>query len=88
MFLFSIVIYANPVKNYTERLNIFTWASFKNHWNMFLREFAKGRQKETQILTTHKIFMKTHIVQQKNNSFDKISKNTLKLSLQGSGWDL
>ena len=30
---------------------------------MLLSEFAMRRQKETCILTTHKIFVKTHIVQ-------------------------
>ena len=33
---------------------MFTWASFENHWDVLLREFAKRRQKETQILTTDK----------------------------------
>ena len=42
-----------------------TWASFENHGDVLLREFAKGRQKETQILTTDKIIIKTHIAQQK-----------------------
>ena len=42
---------------------MFTWASFENHWDMLIGEFAKRRQKETQKLTTPKIFMKTHIVQ-------------------------
>ena len=31
---------------------------------IFFSECAKRREKEAQILTTHKTFMKTHIVQQ------------------------
>ena len=43
---------------------MFTWASFENHWDILLRELAKRRQKETQLLTIPKIIMKLHIVQQ------------------------
>ena len=42
---------------------MFTWASFENHLK-YHANLLKEDQKETQILTTHKIFMKTHIVQQ------------------------
>ena len=35
-----------------------------NQKNKFFSECAKRREKETQILTTHKTYMKTHIVQQ------------------------
>ena len=39
---------------------------------IFFSECAKTREKETQILTAHKTFMKTHIVQQ-NIIYDMIS---------------
>ena len=42
----------------------FTWASFHNHRDMLLREFLKGRQKETRKFTTRKIFMKMRFLQQ------------------------
>ena len=51
---------------------MFTWASFENRWIKLLREFAKRRQKETQILTTHKIFIKMHIVQLKKQQIRHI----------------
>ena len=48
---------------------------------MLLREFGKRREK-TQTLTTHKTFMKTHIVQ---IIYDIISKESLLFELQGVG---
>ena len=66
--------------NYTRSFNMFPLASFK-------KELAAGKQ-EKQILTTHKIFLITHIVQQINNSYDIGSNNKLLIDLQGSEWEL
>ena len=41
--------------------------------NNFFREFAKRRERETQILTSQKVFMKTNTVKQKNINYDMIS---------------
>ena len=42
---------------------MFIWASFANHWDLLLRDCDK-RRKETEILTTQKSVMKTHIIHQ------------------------
>ena len=66
---------------------MFIWESFDNDWDMLLLEIAK--RKKTQIVTAHKIFMKTHIVEQTKHQFcDKISIETLIFELKGFGWDL
>ena len=43
---------------------MFTWVTYKNLWDLFLRECAKRREKETQISTTKITLMKTHTSQQ------------------------
>ena len=55
-----------------ERLRGKNKAQNKQKYNFF-SECAKRREKETQILTTHKIFMKTHIVNKQNIIYDLIS---------------
>ena len=43
---------------------------------MLLRKLAKRKQKETETMTTHKIFVKTHIIQQtKQELRQNINKN-------------
>ena len=50
---------------------MFSCDLFENHWVVLLREFTKRRQRETQISTTHKVFTKTHIVQQTKQSLQQ-----------------
>ena len=37
-------------------MSLLTCVTFENHWDLLLRECAKRREKETQLLTAHKIF--------------------------------
>ena len=37
-------------------MNKLNWATFENYWDLLLRECAKRREKETQILGTQKPF--------------------------------
>ena len=43
--------------------------TFKKHWNLFLRECAKRREKEAHKMTTHKVFFEYHFVQQLKHQF-------------------
>ena len=51
---------------------MFIWDSFENQSIVIMRSMPK-REKETQMFTTHKIFMKTYIGQQTNQQLQ--SKN-------------
>ena len=55
-------------------------------WALLLHVCRKRREKK-QILTTHKTFMKTHIVPEKNISY-MLSIESLLFELKGVGWDL
>ena len=54
----------------------------------FFSEGAKRREKETQILTSHKTFMKMHIVQQTKHQLPHYNKGKTVFELQGTGWNL
>ena len=54
---------------------MYTWAIFRNHWDLLLRDCAERIEKELQKLTTQKKFLKTHIVQ--NVSDDILSLDML-----------
>ena len=55
---------------------------------MLLREIAKRREKETQIVTAYKFFMKTQMSNKQNLSYDIIIIETLVFELKGIRWDL
>ena len=54
----------------------------------FFTECAERRGNETQILTTHKTFMKTHIVQQTKHQLRHHINGKIVFELQGIRWNL
>ena len=54
----------------------------------FFSEGAKRREKETQILTSHKTFIKMHIVQQTKHQLPPYNTGKMVFELQGIGWNL
>ena len=54
----------------------------------FFSEGAKRREKEPQILTSHKIFMKMHIFQQTKHQLPHYFNGKIVFDLQGIGWNL
>ena len=67
---------------------MFTSASFENHWDMLLREFAKKRQKRNINIGNSKIHENAFCPKKQNNSYLLVPINTLKFELQGCGWEL
>ena len=37
-------------KNYTKSFNMFIWATFENHWDIFFREFSRKKTKRNEYI--------------------------------------
>ena len=83
----SILVSTNSFscRNYTGRINKFIWATFVHHWDLLLRDCSERREKEAQKMTTHKTFIKKHVVQQSKQRRQIISVDMLFFGIQEFG---